>query len=35
MQNREFEKKVQEQMGELKFTPADTVWDKVQAGLPE
>ncbi|GAB2822348.1 porin family protein [Ferruginibacter profundus] len=35
MQNREFEKKVQEQMEQLKFTPADAVWDKVEAGLPE
>ncbi|MGG9961115.1 porin family protein [Ferruginibacter sp. SUN106] len=35
MQNREFEKKVQEQMEKLKFTPADAVWDKVEASLPE
>lgn len=35
MQNSEFEKQVQEKMEELKFTPADAVWDKVEAALPE
>ena len=35
MQNREFEKNVQQKMGELKFTPADALWDKVEASLPE
>ncbi len=34
MQNREFEKQVQEKMEELHFTPADAVWDKVEATLP-
>lgn len=34
MQNHEFEKKLQQKMEELKFTPADTVWEKVEAGLP-
>ena len=35
MQNREFEKNVQQKMEELQFTPADAVWDKVEASLPE
>lgn len=35
MQNSEFEKQVQEKMEELKLTPADAVWDKVEAALPE
>ncbi len=34
MQNSEFEKKVQQKMGELKLTPADAVWQKVEAELP-
>ncbi len=35
MQNSEFEKKVQQKMEELKFTPADAVWQKVEAELPK
>ena len=35
MQNREFENKMQQKMKELTLTPADAVWDKVEAGLPE
>jgi len=35
MQNREFEKNVQQKMEELQFTPADAVWYKVEASLPE
>ena len=35
MQNRDFEKNVQQKMEELQFTPADAVWDKVEASLPE
>jgi Outer membrane protein beta-barrel domain len=34
MQNHEFEKKMQQKMEELKLTPADAVWEKVEAGLP-
>lgn len=34
MQNSEFEKNVQQQLKELKFTPSENVWDKVEAGLP-
>jgi hypothetical protein len=35
MQNREFENKVQGKMEELKLTPSDAVWDKVEASLPK
>jgi len=35
MQNREFENKMQQKMKELTLTPADAVWDKVEAGLRE
>ncbi len=35
MQNREFEKQVQQKMEELKLSPADAVWQKVEAALPE
>jgi hypothetical protein len=35
MQNREFENKVQGKMDELKLTPTDAVWDKVEASLPK
>jgi hypothetical protein len=35
MQNSEFEKKVQLKMEELKLTPADAVWQKVEAELPK
>ena len=35
MQNSEFEKNVQQKMEELKFTPADAVWEKVEAELPK
>lgn len=34
MQNSEFEKKMQQKMEELKLSPADNVWDKIEAGLP-
>lgn len=34
MQNHEFEKEMQQKMEELKLTPADAVWEKVEAGLP-
>jgi Outer membrane protein beta-barrel domain len=34
MQNREFEKRMQQKMEELKLAPADAVWEKVEAGLP-
>lgn len=35
MQNREFEKDVQQKMEELQLSPADTLWDKIEAELPE
>ena len=35
MQNSEFEKNVQQKMEELKLAPADAVWQKIAAGLPE
>jgi hypothetical protein len=35
MQNSEFEKKVQQKIEELKLTPADVVWEKVEAELPK
>ena len=35
MQNSEFEKNVQQKMEELKLTPADAVWQKVEAELPQ
>jgi Outer membrane protein beta-barrel domain len=34
MQQSEFEKQVQQKMEELKLSPADAVWEKVEAGLP-
>ncbi len=34
MYNSEFEKKVQEKLDELGFTPSTSVWDAVEAGLP-
>ncbi|MBS1511376.1 MAG: PorT family protein [Bacteroidetes bacterium] len=34
MSNSEFEKAVQQKMGELTFTPSAGLWDKVEAGLP-
>jgi Outer membrane protein beta-barrel domain len=34
MQQSEFEKQVQQKMEELKLSPADAVWGKVEAGLP-
>jgi len=35
MQNSEFEKNVQQKMDDLKFVPADAVWEKIEAALPE
>lgn len=35
MQNSEFEKNVQQKMEELKLAPADAVWKKIAARLPE
>ncbi len=35
MQNREFEKQVQQKMEELKLLPADAVWQNVEAALPQ
>lgn len=34
MQNSEFEKNMQQKMEELKLTPSDTVWDRVESVLP-
>ena len=34
MQNREFEKSVQQKMEELKLVPSDALWGKVEAELP-
>jgi Outer membrane protein beta-barrel domain len=34
MQNREFEKSVQQKMEELKLPPSAALWDKVEAALP-
>ncbi|MES2649016.1 MAG: outer membrane beta-barrel protein [Bacteroidota bacterium] len=35
MLNSDFEKEVQHKMEELKFTPADAVWDNIEASLPQ
>ena len=35
MQNNEFEKQVQERMGQIKFTPSEAVWAEVQKNLKQ
>src|SRR5678816_2904320 len=35
MQNNEFEKQVQERMGQIKFTPSETVWAEVEKNLKQ
>lgn len=35
MQNSEFEKNVQQKMEELRLSPEDVLWDKIEAALPE
>ena len=35
MLNSDFEKQMQQKMEELRFTPDDAVWEKVEAGLPK